>query len=129
MDLSSRAYTAFGITINLNKIRFIPPPGQPYVNQTFSPRIKRLDMIYSFVYLGSTHAKMDSLIRKKISRSNKLAKPSKSLKVIYGLTNLSSSKPTMENLSILSCLSDTWTTYCHHMKALERFMKLILGGY
>ena len=63
MDLFSEAYTAFGLTISLEKTKVMltPPPGQRYVEPNIYVKGTRLKVVDSFVYLGSAISRCGSL--------------------------------------------------------------------
>jgi hypothetical protein len=63
MNLFSKACTAFGLTISLKKtkVMFTPPPGHPYVEPNIFVEGTKLDVVDSFVYLGSTLSRDISL--------------------------------------------------------------------
>ena len=62
MDISSRAYLAFGLTINLKKakVMYTPPIGQVYVEPNITVEGNRFGVVDSFIYLGSTLRRNDS---------------------------------------------------------------------
>ena len=74
MDLFSRVYTAFRLTISLKKTKiiFTPPPGQLYVEPNIFIQSTRLDILDFF--LGSTLSRDDSLdseINQRIKKASK----------------------------------------------------------
>ena len=133
MDLFSKTCTAFGLTIRLKKtkVMFTPPPGHPYVELNIFVEGTRLDVVDSFVYLGSTLSRdglLDSEIHLRIEKASKafgkLENRLLSDRAIAIKTKLS-----VYELCVLIALlysSETWTMYHQHIKALERFHQTCL---
>ena len=63
MNLFSTACDAFGLTISIKKtkVMFTPVPGAPYVEPDIFVKETRLEVVDTFVYLGSTISKDGSL--------------------------------------------------------------------
>ena len=55
MNCFSTACEAFGLTISIKKtkVMFTPAPGAPYIESNIYVRERRLDVVDTFVYLGS----------------------------------------------------------------------------
>ena len=126
MDLFSKACTAFGLTISLNKtkVMFTPPPGHPYAEPNIFVEGTRLDVVDSFV-LGSTLSRDGSLDSKIHLRIEKAGKASGKLgnRGWSGGAITIKTKPSVYESCVLTAflyLSETWTTYRRHIKALER---------
>ena len=81
MDLFSKVCTAFGLTIILNKtkVMFTPPPVHPYAEPNIFVEGTRLDVVDSFVYLGSTLSRDGSLVSEIHLRIEKASKACRKL--------------------------------------------------
>ena len=64
------ACNSFGLKINLKKtvVMYDPAPGSPYIEPTIFVEGNKLDVVHSFVYLGSTVSEGCSLDREISSR-------------------------------------------------------------
>ena len=102
MDLFCKACTAFGLTISLKKtkVMFTPPLCHPYAESNIFIEGTGLDVVDSFVYLGSTLSLETDCVwsDRAITIKTKL-----SVYESYILTALLYS-------------SETWTTYRQHIK-------------
>ena len=138
MDLLSAACIAFGLTISLTKtkVMFTPAPGKPYVQPNIIVQGTRLDAVDTFVYLGSTisrdgtlDAEMHLRIAKACVAFGKLDKRVWSDRGITVNTKMCVYQTCVTTALLYA--SETWTTYRHHIKSLERFhqncLRRILG--
>ena len=138
MDRFSSACSAFGLTISLKKtkVMFTPAPGQPYVEPNITVNGTRLDVVDTFVYLGSMLSRdgsLDAEIHQRIKKaSTAFGKLEKRVWLDRGIT-LRTKLSVYESCVLTSLLysSETWTTYRRHIKVLERFhqncLRRILG--
>ena len=138
MDHLSRACTAFGLTISLKKTKvlFTPAPGQSYFEPNITVDGTRLEVVDSFVYLGSMisrDATLDAEIHQRIEKaSSAFGRLDNRVWSDRGITiNTKLSVYEACVLTVLLYASETWTTYCRHIKVLERFhqncLRRILG--
>ena len=128
MDIFSRACTAFGLTISIKKTNamFTPAFGQPYTEPNILVQGKRLEVVDSFVYLGSTISKdgtLDAEIHQRIAKASvAFGKLEKRVWSDHGITI--KTKLCVYDATVVTALlygSETWTTYRRHIKLLERF--------
>ena len=128
MDIFSRACTAFGLTISIKKTNamFTPAFGQPYTEPNILVQGKRLEVVDSFVYLGSTISKggtLDAEIHQRIAKASvAFGKLEKRVWSDHGITM--KTKLCVYDATVVTALlygSETWTTYRRHIKLLERF--------
>ena len=128
MDLFSNACTAFGLTISLKKtvVMFAPAVGQAYIEPNILVQGKRLKVVDSFVYLGSTISKdgtLDVEIRHRIAKASvAFGRLEERVWKDTGITT--NTKLSVYEACVLTALlygSETWTTYRRHIKLLERF--------
>lgn len=75
MDCFSSACDAFGLAISIKKtkVMFTPAPGAPYIEPNIYVKGNRLDVVDSFVYLGSALSRdgsLDAEIRLRIQESS-----------------------------------------------------------
>ena len=128
MDLFSSACTAFGLTISIKKtkVMFTPAPGAPYVEPNIYVNGTRLEVVDTFVYLGSTIARdasLDAEIRLRIQKaSTGFGQLEKRVWSDRDITiNVKISVYWTCVLTALLYSSECWTTHRHHLKQLERF--------
>ena len=133
VDRFSDACTKFGLTISLakTKLMFTPAPGQPYTEPDIYIYGSRVDVVKSFIYLGSSLAhdgSLDSEIKQRIAAASSsfgcLDERVWSNRDLTINTKLS----VFEACVMLTLLyaSETWTTYQRHVKTLERFLQQCL---
>ena len=105
---------------------YSPPPGQDYIEPNIFVQGKRLNVVDTFIYLGSSIARdgsLDSEVQLRIAKACKafgaLEKRVWSDRGITIKTKLS----VYESCVLTSLLysSETWTTYRRHIQVLERF--------
>jgi len=128
MDRFSHACDAFGLTISIKKtkVMYTPPPGDPYIEPSIFVNGNRLDVVDTFVYLGSTVSRDVSLDAEILSRIQKAS-------VAFGKLDARAwsdrdltiaTKIDVYNSVVLMSLinsSETWTLHRRHLKLLERF--------
>lgn len=128
MDRFSSACTAFGLTISIKKtkVMFTPPPGTAYVEPSIYVNNERLEVVDTFIYLGSTMARDGNL---DAEISHRVAKAS----TAYGrLESRVWSDRDLKNetklLVYLACVltallyaAEAWTVLKRHILTLERF--------
>ena len=128
MDLFSTACRHFGLTISLDKtkVMYTAPPGQPYIEPNIFVCSKRLEVVDSFVYLGSCISKdgsLDSEVQLRIQKASKaFGKLENRVWADKGITK--HTKLSVYGSCVLTTLlysSETWTTYRRHIQVLERF--------
>ena len=138
MDLLSRACQAFGLTISIKKTKVMltTPPGQPYVEPNIFVNGERLEVVDSFIYLGSTLSRDTSLDAEVNHRVQKATKAFGSLeqRVWSDRSITIRTKISVYQSCVLTSLlysSETWTFYRRHIKILERvhqkFLRRILN--
>ena len=105
---------------------FTPAPGELCNEPNIVINDTRLDVVDTFVYLGSTlsgDGSLDAEIHLRIQKSSvafgKLEKRVLSDRIIYLKTKISVYKSCV--LTTLLYSSETWTTYRRRLKWLERF--------
>ena len=128
MDRFSHACTVFGLRISLKKtkVMFTPAPGEPYIEPNITVYGTRLDVVDTFVYLGSTTSRNGSLDAEIYSRINKgavafgkLEKRVWADREITINTKLDIYKSCV--LTVILYAAETWTTFRKHIKMLEHF--------
>ena len=133
MDLFSKACSALGLTISLDKtkVMFTPPPGEAYIEPNIFVYGKRLGVVLEFIYLGSKlhqSCSLDSEITYRISRASaafsQLSERCWSRRGIRPETKVEVYKTTVLR-SLLSSL-ETCTLYSKHISKLERFQQSCL---
>ena len=109
IDCFSRYCSTSGLTISISKtkIMYHSSPGKPYVGPNIIANDQRLEVVETFVYLGSTLNK-SKILKIDAGKSD----PSNSAKIKVYSTCV---------LSFLSFACETWILYKHHHKILERF--------
>ena len=127
------ACNSFRLKINLKRtvVMYDPAPGSPYIEPTIFVEGNKLDVVYSFVYLGSTLSGgciLDweiSFLIERSSRSfpalNKLVWSQHGIKL--------HTKIIVYKVCVLTALlyaSKTWTLYKYKLKLLEGFHQLCL---
>ena len=127
MDRFSAACISFGLTISLKKtkVMFTPAPGEPYTKPDIFVNNTRLDVVDTFVYLGSTLSRdgsLDSEINVRIQKASvafgNLEKRVWSDRGISTKTKINVYQTCVVTTLLYS--SETWTTYRRHLKWLER---------
>ena len=122
------ACDAFGLTISIKKtkVMFTPVPGAPYVEPEIFVKKTRLEVVDTFVYLGSTISRDGSLDAEINLRTQKVStafgKLEKRVWSDRGITI--KNKISVYSTCILTALlysSEYWTTHQRHLKQLERF--------
>ena len=123
MDNFSKACTSFGLTISIKKtkVMFTPSPGEPYMEPNIFVNGQRLEVVDSFVYLGSTLSRDGSLDEEINTRISKASQSFGRLeKRVWSNTDLHlKTKLDVYVSCVLSTLlysSETWTTYRRHLK-------------
>ena len=118
----------FGFTINIpkTKVMFQPAPGNPFVKPSIFVKNKLLDVVKSFVYLGSTVSQTALLDCEISARIQKAAVSFGNLSErVWSQHNITpATKVLVYMVFVITSLlytSETWTTYAHHIKSLERF--------
>ena len=128
MDRFSEACRTMGLTISLNKtkVMFTPAPGNRYYEPNIIVNGTPLEVVDTFVYLGSMIAKdgsLDNEITRRIEQGSasfgKLEKRLWCRQEISIKTKLSIYEACV--ITTLLYCSETWTTYRRHIKVLERF--------
>ena len=119
---------AFGLTISIKKTKmmFTPEPGAPYIEPNIYVRERRLDVVDTFVYLGSTISRdgsLDAGMRLRIQRtSTTFGALEKRLWCDHGISV--KTKISVYSTCVLSVLlysSECWTTQRRQLRQLERF--------
>lgn len=133
LDLFSSACIAFGLTISLKKtkVMFTPAPGAPYVEPNILIQGTRLDVVDSFVYLGSSLSRDGSLDSEIDLRLGKASTAFGTLqKRVWSDRDLAlSTKLCVYDACVVTSLlysCETWTPYRRHLKTLERFHQTCL---
>ena len=138
MDRFADACTRFGLTISLDKTKVMhtPVPGSTYVEPDIYVYGSRLDVVTSFVYLGSTissDGSLDAEIKERISKASG-AFGSLEDRVWSDRDLTINTKLVVYETCVLTSLlyaSEAWTVYQKHIKPLERFhqhcLRHILG--
>ena len=122
MDRFSHACTVFGLKISLKKtkVMFTPAIGEPYIEPNITVYGTRLDVVDTFVYLGSIMSRDGSLDADIYSRISKGAvafgKLEKRVWADRGITL--NTKLDVYSTCVLTA-AETWTTYRRHIKLLE----------
>ena len=128
MDKFSRACDAFGLTISLKKtkVMFTPAPGEPYAEPNITVNGTRLDVVDTFVYLGSTLSRdgaLDAEIYHRIQKASvafgKLEKRVWADRDITINTRVMVYRTCV--ITTLLYAAETWTTHQRHIKLLEQF--------
>ena len=126
MNCFSTACDAFGLTIRKTKVMFTPAPGAPYIEPNIYVRERRLDVVDTFVYLGSTVSRdgsLDAEICLRIQRaSTAFGAQETRLWCDRGISV--KTKISVYSTCVLSVLlysSECWTTQHRHQRQLERF--------
>ena len=128
INLFSEACCHFGLTISLKKtkVMYTAPPGQPYIEPNIFIQGTRLDVVNTFVYLGSSISRdgsLDSEVHLRIQKASKaFGKLEKRVWADKGITK--GTKLSVYGSCVLTSLlysSETWTTYRRHIQVLERF--------
>ena len=128
MDQFSDACTAFGLEISLKKtkVMFTPAPGEPYTEPNIMVYGKKLGVVDTFVYLGSTLSRdgaLDAEIYLRIQKASvAFGKLEKRLWADRGIAN--KTKVSVYKTCVLTALlysSEAWTVHCKHVRWLERF--------
>ena len=138
MDRFSNACTAFGLTISTDKtkIMYTSVPGEPPITKDIFVYGKRLEIVKSFVYLGSKLADDGSLDPEIEQRISKASSAFGSLEErVWSDGDLTiTTKLSVYKTCVLSALlyaSEAWTLYQPKMKSLERFhqscLRRVLG--
>ena len=118
MDRFSASCTAFGLTISLKKtkVMYTPVPGEPYIEPDIMVYGKRLGVVDTFVYLGSTLSRdgtLDAEIHLRIQKASvAFGKLEKRVWADRGIT--SNTKVNVYKTCVLTALlysSETWTVY------------------
>ena len=128
VDCFVAACDIFGFSINIpkTKVMFQPAPGNPVLNPVIVIKNTILDVVKSFVYLGSTVSENVQLDCEISARIQKAAAAFGDLKErVWSQHNITPRTKIMVYMafvikSLLYCC-ETWTTYARHIKTLERF--------
>ena len=128
MDRFSHACTVFGLKISMTKtkVMFTPAIGEPYIEPNITVYGTRLDVVDTFVYLGSIMSRDGSLDAEIYSRISKEAvafgKLEKRVWADRGITiNTKLDVYRTCVLTVILYAAETWTTYRRHIKLLEHF--------
>ena len=122
------ACNSFGLKINLKKtvVMYDPAPGLPYVKPIIFVEGNKLDVVYSFIYLGSTLSEgcsFDREISFRIERAfQSFSALNKRMWSQHGIKL--HSKIIVHKVCVLTALlyaSETWTLYKHQLKLLKGF--------
>ena len=128
VDCFDAACDIFGFSINIpkTKVMFQPAPGNPFVKPVIVIKNKILDVVKTFVYLGSTvsqNALLDSEISARIQKAS--AAFGELTDRVWSQHNITPKTKIMVYMAFviksLLYTCDTWTPYAHHIKSLERF--------
>ena len=110
----------------ITKVMFTPVPGAPYIKPDIFVKKTRLEVVDTFVYLGSTISRDGSLDAEINLRTQKVStafgKLEKRLWSDHGITI--KTKISVYSTCTLTALlypSECWTTHQRHLKQLERF--------
>ena len=138
MDRFADACTKFGLTISLGKtkVMYTPAPGDPYVEPDIYVHGTRLEVVESFIYLGSSlsdDGSLDSEIKQRIAKAS--SSFGRLRERVWADKNLTiNTKLAVFESCVMGTLlyaSETWTTYRRHVQALNRFhqqcLRQILG--
>ena len=128
VDCFVAACDIFGFSVNIpkTKVMFQPAPGNPFLKPAIVIKNKILDVVKNFVYLGSTVSQKAILDCEISARIQKAAKSFGDLTDrVWSQHNISPNTKIMVYMafvirSLLYCC-ETWTTYAHHIRTLERF--------
>ena len=127
MDHFSQACNAFGLNTSLKKIKvmFIPALGKRYIEPNITVNGARLDVVDTFVYLGSTvlrDSSLDAEIYSHISKASvAFGKLEKRVWADCDITiNAKISVYRTCVLTVLLYSAETWTTHKKHTNLLER---------
>ena len=119
---------SFGLKINLKKtvVMYDPVPGSPYIEPTIFVEGNKLDVVHSFVYLGSTLSEGCSLDREISFRTERASWSFSALnKRVWSQHGIKlHTKIFVYKVCVLTALlyaSETWTIYKHQLKLLEGF--------
>ena len=128
VDCFVAACDVFGFSVNIpkTKVMFQPAPGKPFIKPAIVIKNKILDVVKTFVYLGSTVSQkvvLDSEISARIQKASKAFGDLADR--VWNQHNITPRTKIMVYMafvikSLLYCC-ETWTTYAHHIKTLERF--------
>ena len=128
MDKFSRACDAFGLTISLKKtkVMFTPAPGEPYAEPNITVNGTRLDVVDTFVYLGSTLSRDGALDAEIYHRIQKASVAFGKLeKRVWADRDITINTRVMVNrtcvITTLLYAAETCTTHQRHIKLLEHF--------
>ncbi|MEE8289810.1 MAG: reverse transcriptase family protein, partial [Nitrosomonadaceae bacterium] len=128
VDSFDTACDAFGFTINIKKtvVMYQPAPSKPYHKPSILVKNKLLEVVDSFVYLGGSISRTGSLDVEISARIQKAAASfGKLVDKVWSQHNIKrSTKLLVYRAFVLTSLlytSETWTTYVHQIKCLERF--------
>ena len=102
-----------------------PAPGSPYIEPTIFVEGNKLDVVHSFVYLGSNLSEGCSLDREISFHIERVSRPFSALnKHVWSQHGIKlHTKIIVYKVYILTALlyaSETWTLYKHQLKLLER---------
>ena len=128
MDRFAASCTAFGLKISLKKtkVMFTPAPGEPYIEPNIMVHGTRLDVVDTFVYLGSTLSRDGSLDAKIHLRIQKASVAFGKLRErVWADRHITyNTKISVYRSCVITALlysSETWTVHRRHLKLLERF--------
>ena len=110
---------------------FTPAPGKPYIEPNITVNGARLDVVHTFVYLGSTISRDGSLDAEIYSCISKASVTFGKLETRVWVdrhitinTKISAYRTCVTTVLFYS--AETWTTYKRHNKLLERFYQKCL---
>ena len=117
---------SFGLKINLKKtvVMYDPPLGSPYIEPIIFVEGNKLDVVHSFVYLGSTLSEGCSLGREISFRIERASRSFSALnKRVWSQHGIKlHTKIIVYKVCVLTALlyaSETWTLYKRQLKLLE----------